>query len=105
MHKLFKVLGDENRYKIFTYLVKHGESCVCDLEALLEIKQANLSKHLGVMKKEDMLSTKNVGKYVHYSIKDEFANDYKLLVSLIDEKEEYFEIDETVLCNYKGACE
>ena len=105
MHKLFKILGDENRYKVFTYLVKHGESCVCDLQALLDIKQANLSKHLSVMKKEDMLSTRQVGKYVHYSIKKEFMSEYQLLVSLVDEKEDYFEIDETLLCNYKGDCE
>lgn len=104
MHKLFKVLGDENRYKIFTYLVKHGDSCVCDLEALLNIKQANLSKHLGVMKKEGMLSTRQVGKYVHYSIDNSFQSDYELLVQLIDSKEETIEVDKSLLCNVEGDC-
>jgi ArsR family transcriptional regulator len=87
MHKLFKVLGDENRYKIFTYLVKNGESCVCDLEELLDIKQANLSKHLGVMSKESVLATKQVGKYVHYRISNEFQDDFNLLINLVDSKE------------------
>ncbi len=105
MHNIFKVLGDENRYKVFSYLVKEGESCVCDLQALLDIKQANLSKHLGVMKKADMLSAKQVGKFIHYSLKEEFVKEYQLLVSLVDLKEERFEIDETLLCNYKGSCE
>jgi len=93
MHKLFKVLGDENRYKIFTYLVKHGESCVCDLESLLDIKQANLSKHLGVMKKEGVLSTKPVGKYVHYSIEPTFQVENELLIRFVDMKEENIEIE------------
>ena len=84
MHRLFKVLGDENRYKIFAYLVKHGESCVCDLEELLDIKQANLSKHLGVMKKEEILSTKQVGKYVHYRLSDSFQSNFDTLMTLVD---------------------
>lgn len=104
MHSLFKVLGDENRYRIFTYLVKHGESCVCDLEALLEIKQANLSKHLGVMKKNGMLETKQVGKYVHYSIDESFMTEYELLLHLIDSKEEYIEVDKSKLCRIESDC-
>lgn len=97
MHNIFKVLGDENRYRVFTYLVKKGESCVCDLEKLLDIKQANLSKHLGVMKKSNILSTRPVGKYVHYRISDEFKSEYKLLVKLIDTKVENVEME----CNCK----
>lgn len=104
MHSLFKVLGDENRYKVFTYLVQHGESCVCDLESLLDIKQANLSKHLGVMKKNGMLATKQVGKYVHYRIDESFMKEYELMIQLIDSKEEYIDVDKNKLCSSESDC-
>ena len=87
MNNIFKLIGDENRYKIFAFLIKNGESCVCNLEELLEIKQANLSKHLNIMKKENLLSSKQVGKYVHYSVAESFSKEYKLLIKLIDSKE------------------
>ena len=87
MNNVFKLIGDENRYKILSFLIKNGESCVCNLEELLEIKQANLSKHLNIMKKEHLLSSKQVGKFVHYSVAESFAKEYKLLIKLIDSKE------------------
>ncbi len=87
MNNVFKLIGDENRYKILTFLIKNGESCVCNLEELLDIKQANLSKHLNIMKKENLLASKQVGKYVHYSVAESFAKEYKLLIKLIDSKE------------------
>ena len=87
MNNVFKLIGDENRYKILSFLIKNGESCVCNLEELLEIKQANLSKHLNIMKKENLLSSKQVGKFVHYSVAESFAKEYKLLIKLIDSKE------------------
>jgi len=87
MNEIFKVLGEENRYRIFTYLLKNGESCVCDLEKLLDIKQANLSKHLMILRKENIVLSKQVGKFVHYKIDDEFVREHFELINYIDKRE------------------
>jgi ArsR family transcriptional regulator, arsenate/arsenite/antimonite-responsive transcriptional repressor len=39
---IFKALADENRIRILN-LLKNGELCVCDIEAVLGIKQSNAS--------------------------------------------------------------
>ena len=44
--EIIKLLSDSNRYQIFMKLLEYDELCVCELEELLDIKQANASKHL-----------------------------------------------------------
>jgi ArsR family transcriptional regulator len=67
---IIKLLADENRFNIFMKLLEYGELCVCEIEELLRIKQANTSKHLSKFKKMDILSSK-----IKYSIKEAFLNE------------------------------
>jgi len=46
---IFKTLADENRIRILNIL-RNGELCGCDIEAVLGIKQSNVSRHLNRLK-------------------------------------------------------
>lgn len=83
MVEIFKLLGEDNRYRIFTYLAQHGESCVCDLESLLDLKQANLSKHLKKMKEAGILSSEHKGNFVHYQISESFKSEHNEFIEMV----------------------
>ncbi len=71
MNKLLKVSGalnDETRILILAFLIKHGECCVCELSASLELGQSRISRHLGILLDANLLSTNRAGKWVYYVI-------------------------------------
>jgi ArsR family transcriptional regulator, arsenate/arsenite/antimonite-responsive transcriptional repressor len=65
--KTFKALSDETRIRIIK-LLEHGELCVCDIGAALDMIQPKVSFHLGVLKNAGLLKDRKQGKWVHYSL-------------------------------------
>lgn len=51
-----KSLADENRIRILN-LLKNEELCVCDIEAVLGIKQSNASRHLNKLKMAGIIAS------------------------------------------------
>ena len=80
---IIKLLAEENRFNIFMKLLEYGELCVCEIEELLNIKQANTSKHLSKFKDLNMLSSKREGNLIKYSIKEEFLSDNMDLIKYL----------------------
>jgi len=64
---LLKVLGNPDRLMLLCQLTQ-GEYCVSDLEALLGIAQPTLSQQLGVLREEQLVSTRRDGKQIFYRI-------------------------------------
>ena len=73
--KVVKLLADENRFNIFMKLLEYDELCVCEIEELLGIKQANTSKHLKKFKDLDIVSSRRIKNMIKYSIKEEFLSE------------------------------
>lgn len=69
--EIFKALSHPLRLEII-YALKENESrCVCELEKLKEVtSQSSLSQHLKILRDADLVMTKKVGGWVHYSIKN-----------------------------------
>ncbi|PAB58725.1 ArsR/SmtB family transcription factor [Anaeromicrobium sediminis] len=67
--ELFKVFGDGTRIKILCALM-HSEMCVCDIAALLEMKQSAISHQLRVLKQARLVKYRKDGKMVYYSLDD-----------------------------------
>lgn len=44
--QLYKALSEEPRLRILALLLRHGELCVCDLEAALGATQSKTSRHV-----------------------------------------------------------
>ncbi|TDM02244.1 ArsR/SmtB family transcription factor [Macrococcus carouselicus] len=65
-----KAIADHNRSQIVNALCLEEALCVCDIAALLDISMANASSHLRKLYKEDVVSSRKVGKQVYYSLQD-----------------------------------
>lgn len=66
----FKLLSEPIRLKIL-HLLRDGEMTVSELTSRLGITQPNASKHLRTLQEAGVLSRKQRGNLVYYSIRDE----------------------------------
>ena len=66
----FKVFGDATRIRILWALSK-SELCVCDLSAVLEMKQSAISHQLRLLKQAKLVRARREGKIVYYTLSDE----------------------------------
>lgn len=67
---LLKIISENSRLQILCIL-QIGEHCVCELIAATNLSQSLISHHLKDLKDFNLVSSKKVGKWVHYSLTDE----------------------------------
>ncbi|GAB4417424.1 MAG: metalloregulator ArsR/SmtB family transcription factor [Thermodesulfovibrionales bacterium] len=67
--KLFQALSDETRLRILK-LLEHGELCVCDIVAALDMIQPKVSFHLRILKEAGLIKDRKQGRWIHYRIDD-----------------------------------
>ena len=66
---MLRVLANEDRLLLLCQLAQ-GEACVGELEELLGIRQPTLSQQLGILRTEDIVSTRREGKKIYYQLGD-----------------------------------
>jgi len=71
---LFKLFGDSTRIGIL-WALSESELCVCDLCALLKMKQPAVSHQLKNLKQSRVVKARRDGKIVYYSLDDEHIRD------------------------------
>ena len=77
--EFLKVISEKNRLKILC-LLKEGEKCVCEIWQCLKLAQNLTSHHLKVLKDFGLLSSRQEGLKVIYSINKKVVKKYiKLL--------------------------
>ncbi len=62
---LFKLLDDGNRLKIF-WILCHGEECVMNLSALMDMSSPAVSHHLRQLRDAGLITSRRDGKEVYY---------------------------------------
>jgi ArsR family transcriptional regulator, arsenate/arsenite/antimonite-responsive transcriptional repressor len=67
--QLYKALSEETRLRIMMLLTQ-GELCVCDIQAVLDEPQSKVSRHLAYLKHSGLVTSKRVGVWMHYLIKE-----------------------------------
>jgi ArsR family transcriptional regulator, arsenate/arsenite/antimonite-responsive transcriptional repressor len=67
--RILKALADESRLRIINLLYE-GELCVCDLEHSLKIPQANVSRHLTVLKNAGLTASRKQAQWVYYRMNE-----------------------------------
>jgi ArsR family transcriptional regulator, lead/cadmium/zinc/bismuth-responsive transcriptional repressor len=83
----YKLIGDSTRIGIL-WALSESEMCVCDLCALLKMKQPAISHQLKNLKQAHIVKHRRDGKVVYYSLKDEHIR--KLLdIAMIHTQERY----------------
>lgn len=67
--EILKALGQPTRLKIIE-LLKKGEMCVCEMLPLLGEEQANVSKHLSILRQAGIVEFRKEGVSSYYRIKN-----------------------------------
>ena len=67
---LFKLFGDSTRIGIL-WALSESEMCVCDLSALMKMKQPAISQQLKILKLSRIVKARRDGKVIYYSLDDD----------------------------------
>lgn len=65
--QLLKALANEKRLEII-HLLRDQEITVSDIQTMLDLEQANLSQHLMILRKYNIVTTRKKGKEIYYSL-------------------------------------
>ena len=79
----FKALSDATRLRILK-LLEHGELCVCDIVAALDMIQPKVSFHLGVLKEAGFIKDRKHGRWIHYKLDDADMFKRSLILSVLE---------------------
>ncbi len=66
---MLKAMAHPTRLQILD-LLKDGEECVCMIVPELKMEQSNVSRHLNILKKEGLVSSRKEGLKVFYRVTD-----------------------------------
>jgi len=72
--EMLKALAHPTRLQILE-LLKDGELCVCKIVPELQMEQSNVSRHLNILKKEGLVTSRKEGLKVFYRLNDPKIND------------------------------
>jgi len=63
-----RALADPTRLRILMLLLNEEELCVCHLTKTLDIVQPKVSRHLAVLRENELLLDRRSGLWIHYRL-------------------------------------
>ncbi len=89
--EFFKALAHPTRVRILKHL-RENERCVCEFTEDLEMEQSNISQHLAILRKQDLVSCRKEGLKVIYKV------NYQQVFEILDLVEEILvsQVNETL---------
>lgn len=82
--RVLKALGDETRLSIVNVL-RFENLCVCEIEAILQSSQSNVSRHLGKLRDAGIIYSEKKSQWVYYGINRDILKKYSFIKTLMDE--------------------
>ena len=70
LSQIFKALSDPTRIKII-YALMNGSLCVSDISVLLDMSQSSISHQLALLRNQNLIKVKRIGRRAYYSLDDE----------------------------------
>ena len=67
--EILKALAQPTRLKILEFL-RHGERCICEIIPAVDGEQSNISRHISLMQKSHLVTTRRDGVKVMVKVKD-----------------------------------
>jgi ArsR family transcriptional regulator len=65
---IFATLSDPIRLRALALIAEHGELCVCEVVAALDLPQPKVSRHLAVMRDAGLLRDRRDAQWVLYAL-------------------------------------
>lgn len=88
LSNFFKILGEPTRIKILNTL-DNNEMCVCDIANVLNMTKSTISHQLNILRINNIVKYKKVGKEVYYTLDDEHVKKvFEIALSHIGHKGE-----------------
>jgi ArsR family transcriptional regulator len=69
--ELMQAMADVNRLRILNLLLQTKEICVCDIERVLAVPQARVSRHLNILRNSGWVAARRDGRWMHYRLTDD----------------------------------
>ncbi len=69
--EVMQALADVNRLRIINLLLQADELCVCDIERVLDVPQARVSRHLTILRNSGWVAARRDGRWMHYRLTDD----------------------------------
>jgi ArsR family transcriptional regulator len=82
--RILKALGDETRLSIVNIL-RIENLCVCEIEAILQSSQSNVSRHLAKLRDAGVIYSEKKSQWVYYGINTDMLAKYSFMKILLDE--------------------
>jgi ArsR family transcriptional regulator, arsenate/arsenite/antimonite-responsive transcriptional repressor len=86
--QIFKACADESRLRILHLIFLNGETCISDLEKILDFTQAKTSRHLIYLKNSGIVTYRRYNHWVFYQIKDEVFEILKQIFQFLRKDQE-----------------
>lgn len=84
MIRVLKALGDETRLRIVNIL-RVENLCVCEIEAILQSSQSNVSRHLAKLRDAGVIYSEKKSQWVYYGINRDILAKYSFIKTLLDD--------------------
>jgi ArsR family transcriptional regulator len=68
--EILKALAQPTRLKILQ-LLRNGEKCICEIVPAINGEQSNISRHISLMQKSNLVTTRKDGVKVMVKVKDQ----------------------------------
>jgi ArsR family transcriptional regulator len=66
--QFFKCLADETRLKSLIIMHSEGEVCVCELMEALQESQPKISRHLALLRENQIVLDRRQGQWIYYRL-------------------------------------
>jgi ArsR family transcriptional regulator len=83
---LFKSYADPTRLRILSLLMHAGELCVGDIAQVLRLAQPTASRHLAYLRRGGLVSVRQLGLWVYYSVAEPAGGLDRLLAAGIGDR-------------------
>ncbi|MDE3172276.1 MAG: metalloregulator ArsR/SmtB family transcription factor [Gemmatimonadota bacterium] len=83
LSRTFKALSEPTRLEIVALLLRHGELCVCDAEAILGVTQSKASRHLRYLHAAGIVEDRRDGLWVHYGLAERGSVERRRLLQTV----------------------
>ena len=80
---MFRAFSDRTRLRLLNML-RTGETCVCDLVAVLDVPQPKVSRHLAYLRKAGLVIARKDGFWMHYRLAGATTEFHKSLLKCLD---------------------
>ena len=84
--EILKALAQPTRLKILE-LLRNGEKCICEIVPAINGEQSNISRHISLMQKSQLVTTRKDGVKVMVRVKDPKVFEILDSVSLLLKKQ------------------